>query len=62
MPDKNGNWIRFRQRVAKVGGDYSFEGEVRSIFTKRSGKRRVVVEDDRGLLFIFSPSQLEQVT
>ena len=38
--------------VEKAGGDYSFPGEVRAVFVKKSGARRYVVEDDRGLLFI----------
>lgn len=46
-------------RVVKRGGDYVFDGEVVAVFAKRSGQTRVVVEDARGLLFIFSPSQLE---
>lgn len=46
-------------RVEKVGGDYSFEGEVVSVFKKRSSEAiRLVVEDDRGLLFIFNESSL----
>lgn len=51
-------------RVRKSGGDYTFEGEVVTVFQKRidhGGELRCVVEDDRGLLFIFKPSQLEQV-
>lgn len=54
-------------RVHKTKGDYTFEGEVVAVFTKRAtspfvpGPMRYVVEDDRGLLFIFSESQLEHV-
>lgn len=44
--------------VQKIGGDYSFGGEVVSVFTKKSGVIRYVVEDERGLLFIFNESQL----
>ena len=44
--------------VRKVGGDYSFCGEVRGIVVKKSGQKRYVVEDDRGLLFIFNSQQL----
>jgi hypothetical protein len=40
--------------VEKVGGDYTFDGEIRCIFTKRSGAVRFVVEDDRGVLHVFS--------
>ena len=46
-------------RVEKIGGDYRFEGVVVADFVKRTGQRRLVVEDDRGLLFIFNPSQLQ---
>lgn len=49
------------RRFKKTGGDYVFEGECVSVFLKRRGHLRCVLEDDRGLLFIFSPSQLEAV-
>lgn len=52
------------QSVKKVGGDYSFEGWVVAAFFKRSGAERYVVEDDRGILHVYSaknlaPMQLE---
>lgn len=45
-------------QVTKTGGDYRFDGTVVARFAKRSGAVRVVVEDDRGLLFIFNDSML----
>lgn len=45
--------------VRKIGGDYSFEGYVVSAFYKLSGKSRYVVEDDRGILHIYSDKNLE---
>jgi hypothetical protein len=39
--------------VEKVGGDYTFVGTVVSVFPKLSGAR-VVVEDDRGVLHVYS--------
>ena len=51
------------QRVEKVGGDYTFEGVIVSVFTKQSGKSvRYVVEDDRGILHIYSEINLRTVT
>ena len=44
--------------VAKVGGDYTFFGEVRAAFTKRSGVWRYAVENDAGILHIFNGKQL----
>ena len=44
--------------VKKVGGDYTFEGTVQSRFVKRSGVIRYVVEDDRGILHIYSAKNL----
>lgn len=41
-------------KVKKVGGDYTFEGEVRSRFTKVSWLVRYVVEDDRGVLHVYN--------
>ena len=54
--------FRIGDPVAKVGGDYRFEGKVAGIVRKKSGQIRYVVEDDRGLLFIFNPAQLEPRT
>jgi hypothetical protein len=48
----------FGDRVAKVGGDYRFDGEIRGVVTKLSGALRYVVEDDRGVLHVFSAKQL----
>ncbi len=47
-------------RVCKLGGDYTFDGVVVSAFLKRSGQVRYVVEDDRGLLFIFNEQSLQE--
>lgn len=47
--------------VRKDGGDYRFEGWVDAIIVKRSGQVRFVVEDNRGLLFIFSEKDLKLV-
>jgi len=44
--------------VQKVGGDYTFEGIVVSVFPKLSGQERYVVEDDRGVLHVYSEKNL----
>jgi hypothetical protein len=44
--------------VSKTGGDYTYRGRVVSVFIKKSGATRVVVENDDGMLFIFNPKQL----
>jgi hypothetical protein len=41
-------------KVSKVGGDYRFDGTVVAAFTKLSGAVRYAVEDDRGVLHIYS--------
>lgn len=46
-------------RVEKVTGDYVFRGVVVSVFKKRNGLVRVVVENQDGLLHIFSETNLE---
>ena len=46
-------------KVKKVTGDYAFDGIVVSVFQKLSGKTRYVVEDDRGILHIFSEKNLD---
>lgn len=45
-------------KVRKCGGDYRFDGVVVSVVTKLSGETRYVVEDDRGVLFIFNVKNL----
>lgn len=46
-------------RIYKPKG-YRFTGEIRSVFTNKSGQIRVVAElDDLGMLHIFSESNLE---
>jgi hypothetical protein len=45
-------------KVAKTGGDYTFHGEVVAVFSKRSGQVRYVIENDEGILHIFSGKQL----
>lgn len=45
--------------VRKVGGDYTFEGVVVSAFAKLAGGWRYVVEDDRGVLHVYSAKNLE---
>lgn len=52
--------IKIGMKVEKVGGDYQFKGIVVSVFVKLNGNIRCVVEDERGLLFIFNPNQLRQ--
>ena len=47
--------------VSKVGGDYRFDGIIRSVFEKGSGVIRLVVEDDRGILHIYSEKNLKKV-
>lgn len=50
--------FRQGQTVSKTGGDYTFDGTVVAVFAKLSGKVRYVVEDDRGILHIFSEQNL----
>lgn len=45
-------------KVEKVGGDYTFCGTIVSRFTKLSGAVRFVVEDDRGVLHVYSEQNL----
>jgi len=46
--------------VRKIGGDYTFAGIIVASFRKLSGALRFVVEDDRGILHIFSAHNLER--
>lgn len=44
--------------VEKVGGDYTFDGWIVGKFYKRSGALRFNVEDDRGVVHIFSEKNI----
>lgn len=49
-------------RIQKSGGDYRFDGEVVAVFNKRNGVVRYVVENDDGILHIFSAANLKAPT
>lgn len=57
-PEKEPILYEIGDSVIKDSGDYIFNGKVVAAFHKLSGKTRYVVEDDRGLLFIFTEKQL----
>jgi hypothetical protein len=44
--------------VEKIGGDYRFKGRVVAAFRKLGGQPRYVVEDDRGVLHVYSRANL----
>lgn len=47
-------------KVHKIKGDYTFDGEIIGIIHKRNGAVRVVAElDGRGLVHIFNENQLQ---
>lgn len=50
--------MNLNDRVEKVGGDYTFVGVIVAKFHKISGAVRFVVEDDRGVLHIYSEKNL----
>jgi hypothetical protein len=54
--------ILIGDKVIKIGGDYRFDGVVVAAFKKLSGQERFVVEDDRGVLHIFSATNLQKTT
>jgi len=51
-------FFQIYDRVIKDGGDYTFRGQVVAIFQKKSGAVRYVVENDDGILHIFSAANL----
>ena len=53
------NTFKVNDKVSKVGGDYKFDGTIVSLFPKLSGAIRVVVEDDRGVLHVYSEKNLK---
>lgn len=56
--DKMETQFKVGDKVEKVGGDYTFVGVVVSVFQKLSGAVRLVVEDDRGVLHVYSEKNL----
>lgn len=50
--------FKIGDQVRKVTGDYQLDGEVRSVFSTRAGKIRVVVEHERGFLHIYNETNL----
>jgi hypothetical protein len=54
--------IEVGDTVERVNSDYKFVGTVRSVFQKNSGMTRFVVEDDRGVLFIWNRKNFEKVS
>lgn len=54
----NGEPVQVGQHVEKRGGDYQFDGRIVAAFQKRSGVWRYVVEDDRGVLHVYSLKHL----
>lgn len=51
--------ITIGDKVEKVGGDYTFVGTVVAVFAKLSGAIRLVVEDDRGVLHVYSEKNVK---
>jgi hypothetical protein len=52
--------IEIGDKVEKVTGDYKFKGTVVSKFQKLSGVVRFVVENEDGILHIFSQTNLKK--
>lgn len=50
--------LKIGNEVEKIGGDYTFEGVVVAAFKKLSGVERFVVEDNRGVLHVYSEKTL----
>jgi hypothetical protein len=46
--------------VLVTATDYQYEGWLNAVFSKRSGKIRCVVEDERGRLFVHNAGQLSR--
>lgn len=62
MPVPHDRPLEVNDYVEKVGGDYTFRGFVVAMFNKRrSGAVRYVVENDDGVLHIFSEAQLRVI-
>lgn len=51
--------MKIGDKVSKVTGDYNFEGVVVAVFQKLSGATRYVVENQDGILHIFSEKNLK---
>lgn len=58
IPDSE---IQVGDLVERVNSDYKFVGTVVSVFKKTTGQVRYVVEDDRGVLFIWNRKNMEKL-
>lgn len=54
--------MKVGDKVEKTGGDYIFPGIIVAVFQKLSGQERLVVEDDRGILHIYSERNLKKIS
>lgn len=61
MTDTAKHTFAIGDHVEKIGGDYTFVGTVVAAFPKLSGAERFVVEDDRGVLHVYSAKNLRAV-
>jgi hypothetical protein len=61
LPDLELPGLKIGDKVEKVGGDYTFVGIVVAAFKKLSGVERFVVEDDRGVLHVYSQKILRKL-
>lgn len=51
--------VKVGDKVKKESGDYVYYGTVVGDIQKTTGQRRLVVENNDGMLFIFNEKQLE---
>ena len=54
--------IEIGDKVRRINSDYEFIGTVVSVFEKTSGLIRYVIEDERGILFIWNRENMEKIT
>lgn len=59
MERRSTQGVSLGDKVKKTGGDYFYSGVIVGVIHKQRGAIRYVVEDDRGMLFIFRAEQLE---
>jgi hypothetical protein len=53
--------LEIGDRVEKIGTFYIFQGIIVSVFNNLSGEKKFVVEDDQGVLHIYSAKNLTKL-
>ena len=61
IPDDKSRPLQVGDIVEKLTGDFYYKGEIVAAFTTLRGRRRFIVENPQGQLYIFNDKQLTRI-